>query len=144
MTSTYVENTVTELPNRYTVQDDLHIRGEYFSISPLISKHLGWPPHTWRILLSVLAFHVNARMTSTYVENTRYSGCWKLLHEDDLHIRGEYTNDYKQIADKSGWPPHTWRIRIYGATHSDQIRMTSTYVENTLNDPRYINISQSK
>ena len=52
---------------------------------------------------------------------------------DHLHIRGEYEEKIMEQADKSGSPPHTWRIRCYGECSTVFIRITSTYVENTGN-----------
>nr|DAW29771.1 MAG TPA: hypothetical protein [Caudoviricetes sp.] len=43
-----------------------------------------------------------------------------------------------------GSPPHTWRILCLVSRALQDDRITSTLVENTLNDPRYINIPQSK
>ena len=52
---------------------------------------LGSPPHTWRILTTQRKSCILARITSTYVENTKYCLSSHGLEQDHLHIRGEYT-----------------------------------------------------
>ena len=84
--------------------------------------------------------------------------------EDHLHMCGEYLSDSITTAELSGSPPHVWRIHALKDMSKEEIGITSTLVENTpsalldlwvpkdhlhtrgeyLNDPRYINISQSK
>ena len=75
ITSTYVENTVKMKPNTRILEDHLHIRGEYFTIFGVFNSFLGSPPHTWRILLQAIMPYAAARITSTYVENTRRIKC---------------------------------------------------------------------
>ena len=86
-------------------------------------RGIGSPPHTWRIHNADDELATDAGITSTYVENT--SSLKRLFHflQDHLHIRGEYASLGSRLMIVEGSPPHTWRI---------------------LNDPRYINISQSK
>ena len=70
-------------------------------------------------------------ITSTYVENTfsilRHNG----LDKDHLHIRGEYYFLQKIGSGNKGSPPHTWRIPESKKVYPSQLRITSTYVENT-------------
>ena len=94
ITSTYVENTHNIPKMVGDLEDHLHIRGEY---SPMLYHEpflLGSPPHTWRIPLSAICLFCWLGITSTYVENTRYSPPVAWLFQDHLHIRGEYS---KQI-----------------------------------------------
>ena len=65
------------------------------------------------------------------MENTRYSGCWKLLHEDHLHTRGEYRDQTWPATKSSGSPPHTWRILANVVPWAVLVGITSTHVENT-------------
>ena len=71
-------------------------------------------------------------MTSTYVENTKFT--WKQFCKlwDDLHIRGEYWCPPTNTPVRLGWPPHTWRIPTPELSSTVKLGMTSTYVENTL------------
>ena len=71
-------------------------------------------------------------ITSTYVENTdKFS---QIIHfvQDHLHIRGEYWTDLWKNVTKTGSPPHTWRIPFSITDPRYLLRITSTYVENTL------------
>ena len=91
ITSTYVENTLSEAIRPTGKEDHLHIRGEYKAViinrapkrritstyveNTAVSlwrsiSEIGSPPHTWRIPFHT-AIHTNMlRITSTYVENT--------------------------------------------------------------------------
>ena len=92
----------------------------------------GSPPHTWRILKNDKFTTGETRITSTYVENTGKVNIKPIYGWDHLHIRGEY--NFK--AEKSYWPigspPHTWRILAFANSEAEWIRITSTYVENTI------------
>ena len=77
-----------------TIQDHLHIRGEYVLKLVLVVMIQGSPPHTWRILLSSIVKVYVMRITSTYVENTFMDCMLNWCRWDHLHIRGEYS---KQI-----------------------------------------------
>ena len=70
ITSTYVENTFYSSLFCYLWRDHLHIRGEYATATKTQKGLLGSPPHTWRILTSMLDDYGVDRITSTYVENT--------------------------------------------------------------------------
>ena len=75
------------------------------------------------------------RITSTYVENTKFATGTDANGRDHLHIRGEYVA-YKPGGEiRVGSPPHTWRIHFKTLGAKRYIRITSTYVENT--DYRY-------
>ena len=132
ITSTYVENTNFVTCCWRDCQDHLHIRGEYGDqfISFLISQ--GSPPHTWRILTKDIVSLGVSRITSTYVENTLALGNWLDAVQDHLHIRGEYCLGVIQLNIYLGSPPHTWRIRCSDKRGDLVVRITSTYVENTL------------
>ena len=75
----------------------------------------------------------NLRITSTYVENTFKSLNSLSKKRDHLHIRGEYYGGRIRKQARSGSPPHTWRIRSCKKLIVDTTRITSTYVENTIN-----------
>ena len=63
------------------------------------------------------------------MENTKRKLTEHLAKEDHLHIRGEY-NMFQSYADEIlGSPPHTWTMILNH--RSSQLRITSTYVENT-------------
>ena len=51
---------------------------------------MGSPPHTWRILMLANDMHIQDRITSTYVENTKKKLIKTKNGRDHLHIRGEY------------------------------------------------------
>ena len=111
ITSTYVENT---------------------SLQPSIDLTIwGSPPHTWRILKPKLLKMKMSRITSTYVENTFIRPRIITRDWDHLHIRGEYTHPTRDKNQKTGSPPHTWRIQLELWTSLQLLRITSTYVENT-------------
>ena len=144
ITSTLVENTILIVKKWYLNRDHLHTRGEYLLV--LLSNHLylGSPPHSWRILQPLSISSKIDRITSTLVENTFSFAEHNLLGEDHLHTRGEYSHLQLRQLNQSGSPPHSWRIPTMHSSSLIPYRITSTLVENTLNDPRYINISQSK
>ena len=70
ITSTYVENTRKTTKKRTSIQDHLHIRGEYSVPNTRLFHGVGSPPHTWRILALSPFCPPCLRITSTYVENT--------------------------------------------------------------------------
>ena len=72
ITSTYVENTVAYQQLSHAIGDHLHIRGEYIALVAIIDIGSGSPPHTWRIRFKTLWELFLCRITSTYVENTKY------------------------------------------------------------------------
>ena len=111
ITSTYVENTSLLIVLVASRKDHLHIRGEYRTDRRWLACMTGSPPHTWRILS-----FVNKLLS---------------FHEDHLHIRGEYTHQLNWQASPLGSPPHTWRIRNCSMNMTDNVGITSTYVENT-------------
>ena len=113
------------------VKDHLHIRGEYRFYQIPKNYHVGSSPHTWRILLKSGTFLKIIRIISTYVENTNLKINEFMGTEDHLHIRGEYVLGFVALKDRLGSSPHTWRIRIRVCSTKRQIRIISTYVENT-------------
>ena len=137
ITSTYVENTKYYHQHQDHGRDHLHIRGEYFKNLLLMTLATGSPPHTWRILLQIGVLTMLIRITSTYVENTEEITPNDLKFEDHLHIRGEYLKPSTQAFLNLGSPPHTWRIPPYDRPMDVNIRITSTYVENTVNKSLY-------
>ena len=72
------------------------------------------------------------RITSTYVENTAKTSRFFWCVRDHLHIRGEYNGEDEERVTLPGSPPHTWRIRCSDKRGDLVVRITSTYVENTL------------
>ena len=95
----------------------------------------GSPPHTWRTQLLNKVVHVIVRITSTYVENTNRRPNGRIKDEDHLHIRGEHNKVKSATARKLGSPPHTWRTPKNLTSEKIDVRITSTYVENTVKDP---------
>ena len=132
ITSTYVENTPLKLIVVLSSEDHLHIRGEYSLVIKRSFFMLGSPPHTWRIPIGEINKGITGRITSTYVENTRSCRNTKEKYQDHLHIRGEYQSICVVIKLPEGSPPHTWRILLQQVTARMLIRITSTYVENTI------------
>ena len=126
--------------DRVNVEDHLHIRGEYGRNS-FDSKHdLGSPPHTWRILESGRSSNLKFRITSTYVENTINALVTEKISWDHLHIRGEYLTSGYFMNLLRGSPPHTWRILQLKPIELILVRITTTYVENTIMLPwDYVN-----
>ena len=51
---------------------------------------------------------------------------------DHLHIRGEHEKELAKDIKNEGSPPHTWRTRGRWHLTTSQMRITSTYVENTV------------
>ena len=131
ITSTYVENTGTIVGVPLVSWDHLHIRGEYIHQNLHIMSDHGSPPHTWRIQLGVINTKLNQGITSTYVENTYRIWTCIFRQWDHLHIRGEYNNVIFVSRDYLGSPPHTWRIPALSTCTWEEMRITSTYVENT-------------
>ena len=132
ITSTCVENTVDTGYLSHSLQDHLHMCGEYIqTVSP--PMHLiGSPPHTWRIRSRLFIGYSFNRITSTYVENTATLFFMEKYSEDHLHIRGEYRQSSAKSNYYLGSPPHTWRIPPGHVVMISEFRITSTYVENTL------------
>ena len=71
------------------------------------------------------------RIISTYVENTFKQDGAQQGEVYHLHIRGEYIDlvDTRQMY--VGSSPHTWRIPEQKTAARNQVRIISTYVENT-------------
>ena len=113
--STYVENTIICVLVHSSIQDHLHIRGEYFIVGYPQAIAIGSSPHTWRILSRPNLF--------------------KLILQDHLHIRGEYMSKWINFKINEGSSPHTWRILINICTQFGNLRIISTYVENTHDRP---------
>ena len=107
-------------------------------MKPLIHiNHVGSPPHTWRILFMMKLQVIVPRITSTYVENTFRFSLYSSQLEDHLHIRGEYGMQFEMFLIMEGSPPHTWRILNFIIKFINRLRITSTYVENTVNKSLY-------
>ena len=49
ITSTCVENTMGHVHSCVSIQDHLHMRGEYAIFQPITVNYIGSPPHAWRI-----------------------------------------------------------------------------------------------
>ena len=93
---------------------------------------MGSPPHTWRIHFKLTSGDITVRITSTYVENTLNNSCHVRQNGDHLHIRGEYGGRCRLRSLQLGSPPHTWRIHYKPLERFSDLRITSTYVENTV------------
>ena len=65
------------------------------------------------------------------MENTSKDPNEALTSEDHLHIREEYLKLLVLNLFLPGSPPHTWRIHSQSRPWLAQLRITSTYVENT-------------
>ena len=59
--------------------------------------------------------------------------------EDHPHLRGEYSILRAMPWITLGSPPPTWGIRIVSTHYASSIRITPTYVGNTLKKARHIN-----
>ena len=70
ITSTHVENTLSQSGLYDIWRDHLHTRGEYANWIGSDTVQSGSPPHTWRIPIDDSAVDVSDRITSTHVENT--------------------------------------------------------------------------
>ena len=78
------------------------------------------------------SFAMSIGITSTYMENTTVQQDTTAVCQDHLHIRGEYDTDTDKERVYLGSPPHTWRIPITFLLLIKSLRITSTYVENTI------------
>ena len=92
----------------------------------------GSPPLTWRTLLNDVRVLVAYRITSTYVENTYVCLLRVFRIKDHLHLRGEHTVLEVACLVCLGSPPLTWRTHTSACLEDSALRITSTYVENTL------------
>ena len=137
-----MENTDTKASKTRKPEDHLHIRGEYSMILTCRTPETGSPPHTWRILWICDIINRNFRITSTYVENTVRLIKPGAFPEDHLHIRGEYHLACPFHCSSPGSPPHTWRIQTLISAGTDQTRITSTYVENTLTMEKTVDLER--
>ena len=90
----------------------------------------------WRIPSAPSAKLDGIRITSTCVENTNLLKAPSAPLKDHLHIRGEYKDTEKKFLKVLGSPPHTWRIQPWHKRWWIYLRITSTYVENTINYKR--------
>ena len=110
------------------------------------------PIHLDSILDFLASFHYiserNLRAPSTiFLNNIQKQSLYRTYFSEQLfslHMCGEYAWIQFFSQSRKGSPPHAWRIPVTVSPTPIDSRITSTYVENTLNDPRYINISQSK
>ena len=71
------------------------------------------------------------RITSTYVEKTKFLICAVVQKWDHLHIRGENLEIYIEPTQCMGSPPHTWRKPSLPEHSKTNLGITSTYVEKT-------------
>ena len=132
ITSTYVENTQWKPTKLCLTWDHLHLRGEHSALYLRQGKSLGSPPLTWRTLNKSVSDLSDTGITSTYVENTATPKIIITLARDHLHLRGEHHNFFLARSSLTGSPPLTWRTHCKTTITQDRIRITSTYVENTL------------
>ena len=119
------------LTKNLMVQDHLHIRGEHEALKAATPKGMGSSPHTWRTPTILNALSVTNGIISTYVENTTCLSAINSLTKDHLHIRGEHSDLFCRIYDKTGSSPHTWRTPLEISDILNILGIISTYVENT-------------
>ena len=132
-------------------QEQLYLRGEYYTLSrnDLIligsSPHMwrtaiainsalcfiGSSPLTWRLLCVIRNFTSGPRIISTYVENTLKAMLVQLRKQDHLHIRGEHEIVSMLNVTGKGSSPLTWRTLKANEKLLFSERIISTYVENT-------------
>ena len=55
---------------------------------------------------------MDARITSTYVENTGDLYRRAMKRQDHLHLRGEHPRHLLETVNELGSPPLTWRTRL--------------------------------
>ena len=135
ITSTYVENTFRLRQECGPCGDHLHLRGEHLNDLINVALGEGSPPLTWRTPFCICSLRLCLRITSTYVENTDGVAIWQFADKDHLHLRGEHRCCCQTWSGWSGSPPLTWRTLYSNIERVRLIRITSTYVENTLKDP---------
>ena len=70
ITSTCVENTNYMLGGALSIEDHLHMCGEYIFLAMALIDLAGSPPHVWRIPILGHVRLTNIWITSTCVENT--------------------------------------------------------------------------
>ena len=131
ITSTCVENTLVCSCWPSIRQDHLHMCGEYALIREQRLKHGGSPPHVWRIQLNTVTSATSPGITSTCVENTTMKPNTQIKFRDHLHMCGEYSYLKRATSQHQGSPPHVWRIRARTNISQNDMRITSTCVENT-------------
>ena len=107
------------------------MRGEYFILAFSRTRHIGSPPHAWRIPQAGGVAIYRLRITSTCVENTITLDHVRLKAWDHLHMRGEYFVLSLMMIRLIGSPPHAWRILRFESNDDQVNRITSTGVENT-------------
>ena len=133
-------------------KDHPHIRGEYSSLSLILSNSWGSPPYTWGIRPGAFSFVLLIRITPIYVGNTWHFQKILPAFWDHPHIRGEYfitpassypvegsppytwgihsgTRYYERY--RVGSPPYTWGIQSHEGYGRDDLRITPIYVGNT-------------
>ncbi len=93
----------------------------------------GSPPLTWRTRSELGSSIPVPGITSTYVENTALLEFADGFIQDHLHLRGEHSVLVSLIVSELGSPPLTWRTLCIEDFRMEKLRITSTYVENTLN-----------
>ena len=92
---------------------------------------VGSSPHTWRTLINSGLFKPIERIISTYVENTFIIEVNFIIRWDHLHIRGEHSFWWFTCNPNEGSSPHTWRTHLIASSFNRNVRIISTYVENT-------------
>ena len=120
------------LDTRLTPEDHPHIHGEYLSLVRFQTPVLGSPPHTWGIPGSPYARCPAIGITPTYMGNTWvYTNFYPMI-EDHPHIHGEYSLVILSPNNLIGSPPHTWGIPVCVILVLALLRITPTYMGNTV------------
>ena len=114
------------------MKDHPRIRGEYYSITTIINRIRGSPPHTRGIQDKSQIKLITLRITPAYAGNTSLILPNKSGFEDHPRIRGEYAFTVFSTLNFLGSPPHTRGI-LFAIWHCFSFfRITPAYAGNTL------------
>ncbi len=86
----------------------------------------------WGIPVSVKIRYLYTGITPTYVGNTLNRNNLVGVLEDHPHVCGEYCKALTRTSSFKGSPPRMWGILIKNFCRSWILRITPTYVGNTL------------
>ena len=118
-----------------TSKDHPHVCGEYSGMWMGYWKKTGSPPRMWGIQRNLFIEYVWVRITPTYVGNTVPVLHLLYGHEDHPHVCGEYPLSSIMALIVSGSPPRMWGLQLILPAPESEIRITPTYVGNTVKDP---------
>ena len=135
ITPTYVGNTPGCGWDTGRKRDHPHVCGEYNGTSSLNTFGSGSPPRMWGIPKAFSLPYRSRRITPTYVGNTVPVLHLLYGHEDHPHVCGEYSLSSIMAMILLGSPPRMWGIQLILPAPESEIRITPTYVGNTVKDP---------